>query len=404
MRSKIIILALISLTGCVNQPISLPGSTSSPTSNISVEPTSIPSIPSDVSVSASPTESPITSITPNPSAIPTISPTAYPLPENTNYNRNIIYSTYSASTSILELYSLNPENLETKSISTSIVGAGTPNTYIYTTPDGKNIFYIGGHYLYRINSDNYNKTSIKRGSMGALNMSRDGKFIAFAEFMSPNINIYNVETSELKTYEINKDFVIGFSSFSPDGKKIIFSSNIGTLNELNSQLFVMNIDGTDLKMITTGKSNDVYYYPQWLPDGSKIILNYADKEKQKGGIYSINPDGSGLTFITDKADGVVISPNGKHLTYTDKKSIYICDTNGNNLKKVIEFSKDKYIEINSLSWSPDSLRIAANVDFKINVFNIDGSNLKSITEKPIKMFEDHNSDMAGGIYVRSLTW
>ena len=57
-----------------------------------------------------------------------------------------------------------------------------------------------------------------------------------------------------------------WADWSPDGTKIVFQSD----RDGNSEIYVMNADGTDLTRITNNAATD--QFPAWSPDGSKITF------------------------------------------------------------------------------------------------------------------------------------
>jgi TolB protein len=55
-------------------------------------------------------------------------------------------------------------------------------------------------------------------------------------------------------------------SWSPDGKRIVFTSN----RDGNYEIYMMNADGTGLRRITNNLEKDDY--ATWHPDGSKLLM------------------------------------------------------------------------------------------------------------------------------------
>ena len=143
--------------------------------------------------------------------------------------------------------------------------------------------------------------------------------------------------------------------FSADGKKLIFQSNRDPLK--CDQIFVMNIDGSDQHMISTGKGRTTCSF--FYPDGKKILyssthLGSADcppkPDYSKGYVWGIypsydiftaNPDGSDLKQLT-KEPGydaeAVISADGKKIVFTSIRNgdldIYTMDADGTNVKQL----------------------------------------------------------------------
>jgi len=58
--------------------------------------------------------------------------------------------------------------------------------------------------------------------------------------------------------------------FHPDGKRIIFSSNMNSQNGRNFDLFIVNIDGTGLEQVTFNETFDGF--PMFTSDGKKLVF------------------------------------------------------------------------------------------------------------------------------------
>lgn len=130
----------------------------------------------------------------------------------------------------------------------------------------------------------------------------------------------------------------GGAWWSPDGKKIVYRANHPTdpaeVAEYRSllaqrlvrpskvELFVMNADGSDQRQITRlGGAN---FGPAWTPDGSRIVFssNFRDPRSGNFDLYTINEDGSGLEQITTDPgfDGFpMFSPDGRKLIWASSR-------------------------------------------------------------------------------------
>jgi TolB protein len=143
--------------------------------------------------------------------------------------------------------------------------------------------------------------------------------------------------------------------FSADGKKLIFQSTGDNLQ--CDQMFTMNVDGSDVRMVSNGKGKTTcgYFYP----DGKTILYSSTyltdaqcppRPDYSKGyvwpvypgfDIFAANPDGSGLMQLTD-APGydaeATISRNGKHIVFTSMRNgdldIYVMDADGRHVKQL----------------------------------------------------------------------
>ena len=127
--------------------------------------------------------------------------------------------------------------------------------------------------------------------------------------------------------------------FSWDGKRIAFRGRpLPPGPELDSyrallkeglwrptelELFVMDRDGSNQRQIT--KLGAANFAPSWHPDGKRLIFasNVADPKGRNFDVYLINLDGTGLERVTfnDTFDGFpMFSPDGKHLVFASNRN------------------------------------------------------------------------------------
>ncbi|HXY48483.1 MAG TPA: hypothetical protein VEI01_03455 [Terriglobales bacterium] len=143
--------------------------------------------------------------------------------------------------------------------------------------------------------------------------------------------------------------------FSADGKHLIFQSTREPLK--CDQIFTMNIDGSDQRMVSTGKGRTTCSY--FFPDGKKILyasthLGGADcppkPDYSKGYVWAIYPsfdiftansDGSDLKQLTTRPGydaEAVISEDGKKIVFTSVRNgdldIYTMDAEGKNIRQL----------------------------------------------------------------------
>lgn len=109
---------------------------------------------------------------------------------------------------------------------------------------------------------------------------------------------------------------VGSYVVSPDKSKILYQVTYVGIeeNKTNSELFVMNIDGSDKKQLTVTAANESN--PQWIENGKRIA--FLSNETGTAQIWTINPDGSGMKRISDiegGIDGFIFSPNGARLLF-----------------------------------------------------------------------------------------
>jgi Tol biopolymer transport system component len=143
--------------------------------------------------------------------------------------------------------------------------------------------------------------------------------------------------------------------FSADGRKLIFQSSHGDVK--CDQIFTMNIDGSDMKMVSTGKGRTTCSF--FYPDGRKILFSsthLADPacpprpDFSKGyawavypgyDVFTANPDGSDLKQLTTTPGydaESTISVDGKKIVFTSMRhgdlDIYSMNADGTHVKQL----------------------------------------------------------------------
>lgn len=131
----------------------------------------------------------------------------------------------------------------------------------------------------------------------------------------------------------------GGAFFSPDGEKIVFRASrpktdeekkeyfdllkIGQVQPTKMEIFICNKDGSNLKQLTQlGKAN---WAPFFTPNGKKIIFssNHAGARGFQFNLFMINIDGTGLeqvSFDTSFDSFPMFSPDGKYLVFSSNRN------------------------------------------------------------------------------------
>ena len=143
--------------------------------------------------------------------------------------------------------------------------------------------------------------------------------------------------------------------FSSDGKQLIFQST--REGHDCDQIYTMNIDGSNAKMISTGSGRTTCSY--FFPNGKQILYSsthLGDKQcppkpdYSKGYVWAVyptydiftaNPDGSGLKQLTNTPGydaETTITLDGKKLVFTSMRDgdldIYTMDADGKNVRRL----------------------------------------------------------------------
>jgi Tol biopolymer transport system component len=184
------------------------------------------------------------------------------------------------------------------------------------------------------------------------------------------------------------------SVYSPDGSRMAFIRNEP---EGDSELWVMDADGTDGRRLTDNTANEIR--PAFSPDGRTIAFTRRDPTnpdpgKRRDDIYVIGADGTGERRLTTHpaADTTAnYAPDGGTIAFNstrDRSSgeLYTMALDGTSVRRLT--TNDATDEFPA--FSPDSARIAFSSDrdgdAEIFVMDRDGANQIPITDNPTADF------------------
>lgn len=151
-------------------------------------------------------------------------------------------------------------------------------------------------------------------------------------------------------------------SFSPDGTKIVFTSNrdngprIG-LSDQGFEIYVMDVNGTNIQRLTNSPGLDTE--PVFSPDGSKIAFTSARSGNLD--IWVMNANGSNPQRLTTSAQEDIEpawSPDGTKIAFArvlgkDEKDVFMMNADGSNQHQLTFASGQDH----DPSWSPDGTQL-----------------------------------------------
>ncbi|MFL5501805.1 MAG: hypothetical protein ACJ79Q_11275 [Gemmatimonadaceae bacterium] len=185
--------------------------------------------------------------------------------------------------------------------------------------------------------------------------TRDGKNIVWASGGDAPAELVLADASGQDTISVPYVGRLGAEttspSFSPDGKQIVFMSPV----PLTPQLYIMNVDGTGLKLLTPIVPGKRSYRtgPEWSPKGDEIAFQQQNGDFQ---VWTIRIKDRFMRQLTNEGENEDPSwaPDGRHMSITrrlgaigDPRSIWILDEQTGRLRQ-LTLSGDARLS----DWSP----------------------------------------------------
>lgn len=209
--------------------------------------------------------------------------------------QKILYSYYDPGVIDYQIATMNPDG----SGKTVLTGAGWFGLYPQYTPDGSKIVYeASGIFIRQIavmNADGSNPTVVTSGIGENCFPASNGSIIAFGKFdnvtqglTTTNMDGSNQQLIVYTQYGVNP-------VFGTNGSKIFFSNS----DSHNLNVYSIATNGTNLLQLTNSNLNrdpvlaggKIYFVSRSVP-----IPAWDDLQ-----IFSMNPDGSNLTQVTNDA-------------------------------------------------------------------------------------------------------
>lgn len=220
----------------------------------------------------------------------------------------------------------------------------------------------------------------------------DGK-IAFSSTRDGNSEIYVMESDGTNLVRLTRNPAVdAHPAWSPDGTKIAFWSD----REDQPDIYLMEADGTNPINLTRDPHNEDR--PSWSPDGAKIAfgaLQVPRGEQNMSDIFVMDADGANRINLTQNPESVnqfpAWSPDGERIAYEASSNpnrwfapynIYVMNADGS--QPVMLTEERRFASEGLPTWSPSGAKIAFHrrePDGRDDIFviNVDGTGLLNIT-------------------------
>ncbi len=165
------------------------------------------------------------------------------------------------------------------------------------------------------------------------------------------------------------------AAWSPNGGQIAFISM--------SSIYTMRYDGSDIRQLLDDTTFNCC--PSWSPDGSQIAFLSTRSQDGYEDIFLMNPDGSNITRLTRQAITYshsplyffpIWSPSGDQIAFPLNKQVHVINVDGSNLRKLTNMKTSA----SPRGWSPDGTKILFTSDYVLYTINIDNSKLCQLTD------------------------
>jgi len=224
--------------------------------------------------------------------------------------------------------------------------SASPAWATYPAQNGRIAFVAnlsGTFQLYTINPDGSDMIQLTNlpptdNPLWIPDYSPDGQHILFSHDMSGALELYVINSDGTGLIQLTADGSVNlFARWSPNGSRIVFSSDLG---RGVLQIVTMAADGSDRRNLTNNFWDN--YQPQCTTDGKHIIFG-----SQMGGLVSalwiMDTNGAHKKQLTSaplEAGGPDVSPDGKHMVFYSQQntarptSIWVASIDGTNLGRL----------------------------------------------------------------------
>jgi Tol biopolymer transport system component len=174
------------------------------------------------------------------------------------------------------------------------------NTKPVWRPDNRHVLFISDRrgssgadvFEIDVNGGSPRQLTFETNGVYFVSVSADNR-VAYVPFWHDTF-LFTVDVGSGERRQINSHSKENYGArFSPDGRSVVYHST----RTGNSEIWLCHLDDRPETQITDNGSWDLY--PDWSPDGERMIFN-SDREEGLFKIFIANSDGGGARLLVDK--------------------------------------------------------------------------------------------------------
>lgn len=200
----------------------------------------------------------------------------------------------------------------------------------------------------------------REGSDFDPDVSRDGKWLVYASTQHRKTSdLYLKRVGGQTTTQLTNDSANDvMPSFSPDGKRVAFSSNRGG----SWDVYIMGTNGGQPIQVTSEPSHELH--PTWSPDGRTLAFSRLNPGSGKWELWTVDVASPGVSRFL--AHGLLPewSPSGDIIAFQKPRergerfySVWTLQFSNGEAQNPTEIASDPEFACVSPSWSPDGARL-----------------------------------------------